>query len=220
MTTIIGADAAKLAGLQVDTLQKVRSGQITLEQWEWFNLLTKEARDALSGNGAAPAITKKPKPQQSQSILRLISGEETLVLDPTDGKETISEAGDVFTGYIDPDFKSWGADEPSGPTPETPVQVHEMVQDATFAQMFASLGVDKERLCVTQAQIKQFCQKHRTWLRTDGYATFFLFKSKGKFFVAHVHFDGGGRLKVHVHRFEHDNVWSGVRQHRVVVPQL
>ena len=45
MSNIIGADAAKLAGLQIDLLQKVRSGQVTLAQLEWFNNLTKEARD-------------------------------------------------------------------------------------------------------------------------------------------------------------------------------
>lgn len=43
-TIIIGADAAKLAGLQIDTLRKVRSGQITLESWEMFNNLSPEER--------------------------------------------------------------------------------------------------------------------------------------------------------------------------------
>jgi len=45
--TGIGADAAKLAGLQIDTLQKVRSGQITLGQWERFNNLSFEERNRL-----------------------------------------------------------------------------------------------------------------------------------------------------------------------------
>jgi hypothetical protein len=47
MSDIIGADAAKLAGLQIDTLQKVRSGKITLEQWEWFNKLSFSDREKL-----------------------------------------------------------------------------------------------------------------------------------------------------------------------------
>ncbi|OGG42652.1 hypothetical protein A3I34_00940 [Candidatus Jorgensenbacteria bacterium RIFCSPLOWO2_02_FULL_45_12] len=47
MKTIIGVDAAKLAGLQIDTLQKMRSGQMTLAQLEWFNNLTKEQREAI-----------------------------------------------------------------------------------------------------------------------------------------------------------------------------
>ncbi len=44
MSDIIGADAAKLAGLQIDTLTKVRAGQITLEQWEMFNNLSVDDR--------------------------------------------------------------------------------------------------------------------------------------------------------------------------------
>ncbi len=45
----IGADAAKLAGLQIDTLQKIRKGQITLEHLEWFNKLNRAERDKLAG---------------------------------------------------------------------------------------------------------------------------------------------------------------------------
>ncbi len=36
MTKIIGVDAAKLAGLQIDHLQKLRNGQRTVEQFEWY----------------------------------------------------------------------------------------------------------------------------------------------------------------------------------------
>lgn len=48
----ISADAAKLAGLQIDLLQKMRSEkrQITIEHLEWFVKLTKEERDRLSGS--------------------------------------------------------------------------------------------------------------------------------------------------------------------------
>lgn len=46
----IEANAAKLAGLQIDLLQKIRSrnGQVTLKHLEWFLDLTKEERDYLS----------------------------------------------------------------------------------------------------------------------------------------------------------------------------
>lgn len=50
MNTIIDADAVKLAGLQIDTLQKVRSGQITLGQWERFNNLSTDDREARFGD--------------------------------------------------------------------------------------------------------------------------------------------------------------------------
>lgn len=57
-TTTIGADAAKLAGLQIDYLQKLRSGQVTLDHFEWFLGLTKEERDSFLGGKitALPSI--------------------------------------------------------------------------------------------------------------------------------------------------------------------
>jgi hypothetical protein len=48
----IGVDAAKLAGLQIDLLQKIRDKQINIEHLEWFNMLKKSERDNLvAGNG-------------------------------------------------------------------------------------------------------------------------------------------------------------------------
>ncbi|MDR3559340.1 MAG: hypothetical protein P4L62_01025 [Candidatus Pacebacteria bacterium] len=49
MSNAIGAEAAKLAGLQIDTLTKLRKGEVTLSEWEWFLNLTKEKRNELSG---------------------------------------------------------------------------------------------------------------------------------------------------------------------------
>ncbi len=46
MNTIIEADAAKLAGLQIDLLQKMRQGQITTRHLEWFIRMTKDEREA------------------------------------------------------------------------------------------------------------------------------------------------------------------------------
>ncbi len=45
----IGANAAKLAGLLTDLLQKFRKGLITLSHIEWFNNLSKEKRDRFLG---------------------------------------------------------------------------------------------------------------------------------------------------------------------------
>ncbi len=56
---IIGADAAKLAGLQIDMLSKMRSGQMTLAQVEWFNNLTKEQREAFLSGKKLPSIDSR-----------------------------------------------------------------------------------------------------------------------------------------------------------------
>lgn len=88
------------------------------------------------------------------------------------------------------------------------------------SKKFGSLSSDLDVLCLTQSQILNFVAKHKSWLRTDGYATFFLFKANNQFFVASGSFDGDGSLGVRVYRFEDDDVWDADYRRRVVVPQL
>ncbi|MFH1820540.1 MAG: hypothetical protein ABH805_01350 [Candidatus Nealsonbacteria bacterium] len=152
-------------------------------------------------------------------FLKLISGDEILSLDAVDGTETLANAKDVFN-YIDSDLKNWGVDEEGPSTEKTIVDVYEMVKDATFSQMFGELNVDMRKLCLTQHQIKKFVEKHRKWLRTDGYGTFFLFESKGNFFVAFTFVTSFGELGVRVNQFEYSDVWCAELRPRVVVSQL
>ncbi len=71
MSKVIGADAAKLAGLQIDTLQKARDGQITLEHWEWFNKLTKTERDRLCRDGHVD--TRSQARQTIEAVNKVVS---------------------------------------------------------------------------------------------------------------------------------------------------
>lgn len=178
------------------------------------------------GNEVVAAITTLVKEKFAEiaeniaGIVKLISGAETLELDETDGKATIAKAKDTFPGWIDPDFKEYGYDVKSEPTKKTQVSVHEMIKDGTFAQIFGGMSDDLNSLCLTQPQIIQFVQKHRKWLRTEGYGTFFLFKVGIEFFVANVSFSDDGQLEVYVNRFSHDSVWHAEYRHRIVIPQL
>jgi len=150
---------------------------------------------------------------------RIISGGEKLIIEPTDGSRGLADATDVFA-CIDADFKNYGADELGQPTAAMPVVVREMCKDANFAQMFDELNSDREKLCLTPHQIKIFVQNHRRWLRTDGYSTFFLFKSQSNFFVARVSFGFGGGLRVRVGQFGRSVVWGAEYRRRIVVPKL
>lgn len=177
------------------------------------------------GNEVVAEITRIVKEKFAEiaeniaGIVKLISGAETLELEPTDGKETMARAGDLFTGYLDSDFKSYGTDVKGKPTEKTNVHVHEMIKNGTFAQIFGGLSGNLDELCLSQAQIIQFVKKHRKWLRADGYATFFMFKVGDEFFVASVHVIADG-LEVGVDRFEDGHVWYAKYRLRVVVPQL
>jgi hypothetical protein len=158
--------------------------------------------------------------QKTEDYLRLISGQETLLLDPTDGTQSIGQSSAVF-GWIDPNFKNWGLNTGSNlATEETAVQVHEIIKNGPFEKIFGSLGGNLDALCFTQGQIVQFCQKHPSWLRSDGHKTFFLFKVGAKFFVADVRVRDDGSLDVRVRKFSRVNVWYAGYRHRVVVPQL
>lgn len=148
-------------------------------------------------------------------FLRPISGGQKLAIDATDGKEVLANANDIFA-YIDKDFRNWKADEFSKATIATEVGVYELIKDAIFNQMFDN----PEKLCLTQSQIIGFVRKHNNWLQTNGYATFFLFKSHNQFFVADVSVRSVGKLSVFVSRFEDSDVWFAGYRHRIVLPQL
>ncbi len=100
-------------------------------------------------------------------FLKLISGGESIVISEVDGTEILAKASDIFT-WIDKDFINDGADQRGSATGETPVRVYEMMEDATFSQMFGSLSSDVRKLCLTQAQIKSFVRNYKNWLRTAG----------------------------------------------------
>jgi len=103
--------------------------------------------------------------------LNLISGDEPLMLDPTDGQETLAQATDVFR-YIDRNFEDWKCNRIGRATKETQVQVYEMVWDATFQEMFSDFAAVIGHLTLTQAQIKQFVRRYPDWLKKGGNGTF------------------------------------------------
>ncbi|MEK7118452.1 MAG: hypothetical protein AAB869_02470 [Patescibacteria group bacterium] len=152
-------------------------------------------------------------------LMRMFEGEE-IVLTATSGTRTIAEARHVFTGFLDSNFTNWGLDVPAKPTSTTPVAVHEMLNDASFKDIFGDFSQNLDDLCFTQDQIVSFVENHHAQLRGNGYATLFLFKVGGEYFVAFVSRGSGGRLSVGVCRFSYGNVWYAGLRHRVVVPQL
>jgi hypothetical protein len=148
--------------------------------------------------------------------LRLISGSKPLLLNSTDGQETLAGAADLFR-YIDSNFEHWNCNMVGPPTQEAAVQVHEIVRDSTFQEMFGSFGVRIDGLALTQAQIKQFAKRYPDWLKKGGNGTFFLFKVGDEFFVAAVYFFVNGRLGARVRRLTLERVFRAQKRHRVVV---
>lgn len=202
------------AGLLVEELKGLG---VSFEDIHRLGKPTNEGRTLV--RACAGKIAQQVRGVESD-FLKLISGGESLILDPIDGSEVLAEADDVFV-YIDPNFKNWNADEPCGPTSAVPVYVYEMKKDGIFSQLFGSISADVLRKSsLAQAQIKGFVKKYRNWLRTDGHATFFLFRSHNHFFVARVDVRSGARLSVGVHPFVDSSIWHAEYRHRVVIPKL
>ncbi|MEQ1499911.1 MAG: hypothetical protein ABL917_00885 [Parcubacteria group bacterium] len=159
------------------------------------------------------------KMEARNTYLHLISGGRTLTIPASSGKRTIAKAKDVFRWGIDGDFKNWGLDVPGIATPEIDVEVHEMVEDGKFADIYGSTGYDLDKLVMTQDQVVSFVETHKGWLRTEGRGTFFLLKGGNEFFVADVCVYSEGSLYAYVYRFSHGRVWHAGSRHRFVIPQ-
>ena len=158
---------------------------------------------------------------KTTSYLKLISDGHVLSLPATNGKRTIAQAGDVFTGGIDSNFRRWKLDVPSAPTAPMSVQVWEhTTNNGNFADIFASTGKPNDALCIPQSQIVFFAATYQEWLRTNGYRTFFMFKKGEEFFVPSVSFGDARQLHADVDRLSDDDVLPVVYRYRFVIPQL
>jgi len=94
-----------------------------------------------------------------------------------------------------------------------------MTSGGTFVQIFTGITPDLDKIVMTQAQIIRFCEKYHTWLRQEGYGTFFLTKVGGEYFVVDVYVSDVG-LDVDVHRLEDGSVWNGEYRRRVSLRNL
>ena len=137
---------------------------------------------------------------------------KTITIPALKGERIIAEARDIFTGYIDSDFKDWDADEKGIESKEIKLDVFEPQKDFIFSDFFSEDNV------MTQEQIIYFVENNKDLL--SNFYTFFPFKSKGRFFVAGVYVFSADGLGVSVSRFSDDYVWVAGRRLRVVVPQL
>lgn len=217
---IEAGSADLLAGLQVDLLQKIRSGKISLEELQLFLNLSPKKRAELLG---------MKLPQQTlvteTSHLRLFSGGQEVMISACVGgtRASLAYADKTFTGYMDGDFKNWEIDTEQPATEAMLVLVYELHKDGNLMDIYNSFNVHKETLAFrSQEQVEKFVIENCTWLQTGGGGTFFLFteevKGKEEFFVASVEFDGDSRrLKVRVDGLWYGYVWAARLRHRFAV---
>jgi len=202
---------------------------------ELANILNKAIANAVKKTGASSDDVQKiiGKPDviykcienlfldvvvKNPSILKLISAGEKIMVEALNGKELISKAKMIFTSYIDTEFTHLKLNEASVATPETFLDVYEIVNTATYAQIFTELNSNLNKLVMTQEQIICFCKKHSKWLRQEQCGTYFLIKVNNEYFLVSVHIISG--LRVYVYCFKKNDLCPAGGRHRFVVPQF
>ncbi len=71
MNTIIGAETARWAGLQMDLHSKFRSGNLSADQLEWWLNQSKDTRDTLM-NGEKPIVKEAPPSEPTEKFVLLV----------------------------------------------------------------------------------------------------------------------------------------------------
>jgi hypothetical protein len=166
--------------------------------------------------------------KKQENILRLISSGHDLKLKASDGSRLICEATDVFK-HISSNCIKLGINKPGIATPEILPDVHEMVSDGTFMDIFLELLGNWNEKWLSQDKVVDFCETFPHWLNQKGLTVFLLKRDENKpidemkpgdnLVVVRVLVDNDD-LYVSAFHLEDANVWHGVHRHRVVSPQF
>ena len=204
--------AYELAGLIMDLMSKIRKEVISIQELKKFLTMKSSDRKKFFG-------IKSNEPVKTSHLIEIYH-EEEIFIDGCGGdiESGLHCASNLFTGYLSSNLKDWNLINPQQKTEKAKVKIFEIRKDGNYMTLFKSFNIDLEKLCMTQSQIRIFCQNQKEKLRTDGYGTFFLFKEGNVFFVAYVYFGEGGRLRLNVRKFRYDCVWCASYRHRLVVP--
>jgi hypothetical protein len=166
--------------------------------------------------------------KQQKSILRLISGDHELKLQASDGSRLICEATDVFN-LISPNFVKLGINKPGAVTPEMLSNVHEIVGEGTFMDIFQELPGNWSQKWLPQDKVIDFCEKYPNWINREGFIVLLIKKDEDKpidekklddnliVVIVYVFSDG---LNVNVFHLGDGHLWSGGFLHRVISPQF
>lgn len=115
--------------------------------------------------------------------------------------------------YIDSYFKEWKLDNTVA-NGGTEADVYEFKNSATSKQAFKSISDNLDALCSSQNQIIAFCKEYKDELASSPWATLFLLKGDGTYYVAIVgNFHDG--LRIYLRSFDSEKVFEGWDHNRV-----
>jgi hypothetical protein len=198
---------AEIGELLSELRHQLRKGEMLADPKEVYSALQRFSH---------PDIFDEKK---KNAILRLMSADETLIIDSCDGTKTFADEDGIFN-HINKNIHQEDNHKEEA-TAELSVRVHDIEKNVPIAEAFYSLSDEKKKLCLTEHQIVFFCTKYYSWLRIGSHSlpTLFL-RKKGKFFfIVRVFGTASGDLSIREDRLKHGGkIWpSGVR---IVTPDL
>jgi hypothetical protein len=173
----IDAETAKLADLLADASQKLRSGQLTLDQLEVF---LKEVFSKFIPIQEVPTVLETSK--KENKVIKIM---HTLKLDAVNGRETISSSKKLFAQIsrdlsfltermeIDRTSLECQLKDKTKETPEVEIEFCEIKEFPLLKEIFASVSDDLSKLCLTQHQFINFIIKYKNLIKS-GDQIFFL----------------------------------------------
>ncbi len=166
--------------------------------------------------------------QEKKPILSCMG--KNLALKALDGGRLICDAKSTFKSGVDNKFVTWGINKLGVASSETLVQVHDIMQDSTFMDIFSALPGTWNQKWLSQNQVIEFCETFFEWLRRNGGTTIFLVKKDESKPVDEdkpldnlvvvcvvVYSDGLGAF---YRRLSLRSIWIGEHHNRVVSPQI
>lgn len=160
-------------------------------------------------------------------ILRLISGDQPLILKSTDGGHILPGGGDPFESFHGLEDLSWRNSMVS----EMPIMVHEMIDEGMFWDAFKTLPGTWNQKALFGYQIKEFCVSFHNWLGKERKQTFFLARRneflpvdennpKENLIVVVVEVWHDDSVKARYCPLSDYDIHPGLYRYRVVSPQL
>lgn len=109
---------------------------------------------------------------------------------------------------------------PDRATPETFIDVSEIISDKTFLEMYTGLADSLDKMTLTQPQIMTICNQYFRRLAQDECQNIFLTKINGEYFIIMTKMGANDSLVLSYFPLNYDYVWHRETQRRIFYPRL
>jgi len=167
-----------------------------------------------------------------KNILRLTPGNQApVVIKSLSGRSLIADANQVFDSYISPNFVDLKFNLPGVATPQTFLQLHDMIDNGSPLDVFNCLPGLWSQKWLSQNQVIDFCKTWPGWLTRKECSNLFLCKKDesklidekrpyANLFIVRIEVFPDG-LFAGVHRILEDyKAWNDEYRHRIISPKL